>query len=265
MKIGYRDWFIHKLNKAAEEVFIHIETLGLKERLQDTFPNLVFNEEAHKYYVEGTQMLSVSGTISKFYKHFDAEKVAAELGAIRNYWDNSITKETLLEEWDETRIEACDKGHRVHLFGENFPVDEVTPVDLFEEAVINFWKSLPPHIVPVGFELQMYCKKLGLAGTSDILLYNLKTEKFIIADYKTNKDLFKNFMGQKMFAPFNHLLDCPISKYTLQLSFYQYLFELTGFEVERRIIIWLKPDSTFQMYDTEDVRELILSTYNNES
>ena len=94
-----------------------------------------------------------------------------------------------------------------------------------------------------------------MAGTADIILYNTKTNKFIIADYKTNIDLFKNYKGKKMLIPFQDKLDMPFSKYELQLSFYQNLFEQCGYEVEDRKIIWLREDGTFEVYKTEDLTE----------
>ena len=103
---------------------------------------------------------------------------------------------------------------------------------------------------------------MGIAGTADIILYNKQTNKFIIADYKTNKDLFKNFKGKKLKAPFNNLLDSPFDKYNIQLSMYQILFELTGYEVENRFIIWLKPDAEYEIYYTQDLRKEINNLYN---
>ena len=58
---------------------------------------------------------------------------------------------------------------------------------------MKFWRDLPTYIIPVFTELQMYHLKKMYAGTADIILFNTKTEKYIIADYKTTKDLFKKF------------------------------------------------------------------------
>jgi hypothetical protein len=86
-------------------------------------------------------------------------------------------------------------------------------------------------------------------------LYNTLTGKFILADYKTNRDLFKNFASKKLLYPFNFLLDNPYNKYQLQLSSYQILFELVGYEVESRRIIWIKPDGNYEMFKTVDYTE----------
>ena len=104
----------------------------------------------------------------------------------------------------------------------------------------------------------MFSETLRIAGTSDIILFNNKTGKFIIADYKTNEDLFKNYKGKTLLAPFEDLLDSPYNKYQLQLSMYQLLFEQCGFEVESRRIIWLKPNGTYENFKTEDLTQKLL-------
>ena len=127
----------------------------------------------------------------------------------------------------------------------------------FEEAIVNFWNDLPSTVIPVVMELQMYHKEYMFAGTADILLYNTVTNTFIIGDYKTNKDLFKNYKGKTLLSPFKNLLDNPYNKYQLQLSFYQLLLEQTGFKVSSRKLIWLKPDGTYLLYNTDDYTDIL--------
>ena len=104
----------------------------------------------------------------------------------------------------------------------------------------------------------MYSEEFGIAGTADIICYNLKTKKLKILDYKTNKDLFKNYKEQKMLPPFDNFLDCSFNMYKLQLSMYQYFIEQTGYEVESRTLIWLKPDGTYETHKIESVKDTLL-------
>ena len=221
------------------------------EKIIFYFAPLEFEEERHLYTVEGQQLISVSGKIKNYVEPFDADKIAGFVAKSRG-----ISKAEVLMEWEVLKNAACDKGTRVHLFGETYSEGDV-PQDGFEEAIVNFWKELPEHLLPVIFELKMYSKKWGLAGTGDLLFYNLKTGKFVIGDYKTNKDLFKNHKGKRMLKPFSGKLDMPLSKYELQLSYYQLLFEQTGFEVENRFLIWVKGDGTYSLHDTEDLTRTI--------
>ena len=234
---------------------------SLKKHLVDFFGGLNFNEEQHKYSYNNKGLTSVSGTISKFVKPFDTERVAEGTAKKRTRLEGVIvTKEEVLAEWEELKNVACTLGTKTHLFGETFQEEGLTPETAWEEAIVKFWDDLPEHIVPVMFELQMFNEEWGIAGTADIILFNLKTEKFILADYKTNKDLFKNHRGQKLLIPFDNKLDCPFSKYEMQLTYYKLLFEKSGFEVERSTVIWLLPDGNYKLYDTEDLSETILTT-----
>jgi hypothetical protein len=231
---------------------------NMKIHVRSFFANLDFNAEEHLYKYDGKSLISVSGVIKKFTEPFDADKIAGFVAKKRSREEGrKVTKAEILQEWEDMKNHACDQGTSVHNFGENYTKDS-KPTNGFEIAIESFWKSLPEHIVPFMFELQMFSEKLGIAGTADIILYNIKTGKFIIADYKTNKDLFKNFKGKKMLKPFTNLLDSPFNKYQIQLSMYQHLFEQCGFEVEKRVVIWLKPDATFETYETENLISKII-------
>jgi len=215
------------------------------------FSDLQFDAEQHIYKHKERQLRSVSSVIKSFVVPFDADRIAGYVAKSRG-----CDKEDVLQEWEDKKNAACDKGNRVHEFGENYKKGD-SPTDGHEAAVVAFWDSVPPHIVPFTMELKMFSKKLGVAGTADIILYNTLTGKFTIADYKTNIDLFKNYRGKKMLMPFNDMLDSPYSKYEVQLSFYQLLFEQCGFEVEDRIVIWLKPDGSFEKYRTSNLIDTI--------
>lgn len=219
------------------------------------FDKLSFNEERHEYTVEDTKLDgSVSSKIDKFVEKVDFNAIAHRI-AIRD----NIPVEDILQEWDDEKEEACTNGNRVHLFGENYVFDRtLIPTCGQEKAVVKFWNDLPSHIVPACLELRMYHLDFMFAGTSDILLFNTIDKTFIIADYKTNKDLFKNFKKKSLKAPFERLLDSPFNKYQIQLSFYQLLFEQTGYKVSSRKIIWLLKTGEYIMYDTEDLTKDLL-------
>lgn len=230
------------------------------QEIKAFFSELEFNAEAHSYNHRGRALSSVSSYIKRYTEPFDAHKIAGFVAKKRG-----CSREEVLQEWEDKKNAACDKGNKAHYFGETYVLDKTKPSTPYEQAIVNFWDSIPEHIIPMSFELQMYSVELGIAGTSDIILYNTITKKFIIADYKTNEDLFKNYKGKKLLAPFQDQLDSPFGKYQIQLSFYQLLFEQLGegFEVEARYIIWLRPDGTFERFSTSDLREQILTTFIN--
>ena len=61
-----------------------------------------------------------------------------------------------------------------------------------------------------------------------------------------------------MLGPFSHLLDNPFNKYQLQLCYYQILLkQIEDIEVSSRKLVWLRPNGTYELYDTEDFTHLI--------
>ena len=229
--------------------------IGLKD-IRKEFIKLDFDEDKHVYFVDNKPLkASVSELIKKYYTPFNADEVAG-----RKALQTGIPKETFLQDWKAINKESIDRGHRVHTFGEYFPYrrTKMSPSCPQEEAIVKFWNELPEHIILVGVEIRMYHKTKGYAGTADILLFDTMNQTYIIADYKTNKDLFKNFMGKKMINGFEHKFDMPFSHYEIQLSHYQILLEqVMGIKVSRRIVIHLQMDGEYKMYDCEDVRHLL--------
>lgn len=230
----------------------------LRKQVKLPFIKLDFNEEKHIYFVNNKPLkASVSKLIKAFYDEFPTDKKAGEIaesnekyGAVNKY--TGMSKEQILAQWKEINLESTTRGTRVHEFGEFYPFNrKLKPRCKQEEAAKKFWDEMPSHIVPVDMEIRMYHFEKMFAGTADILLYDTKTKSFIIADYKTNKDLFKNYKKQKMKGMFSQLLDSPFNHYQIQLSFYQILLEqIKGIKVSRRIIVYLDFDGNYKMYDT---------------
>ena len=216
----------------------------------DFFKDLTFEEEGHRYHVNGTPIqCSVSGKIKDFYLPFD-KKNKSLVTANRM----GVSQDTIIKDWDNKRDISIIKGKKAHLFGELYPFNrDLRPQSKFDIAIMKFWGDLPPHVIPIIMEAKMYHKEHLYAGTADGILYNTLTGKYIIIDYKTNIDLFKNYKGQKMLGPFSHLLDNPFNKYQLQLCYYQILLQqIEDIEVSSRKLVWLRPNGTYELYDTED-------------
>lgn len=234
---------------------INKEVLEVQTNLKNYFSKLKFDEKSHSYTVEDKKLTSVSHFIHKYKNKFDAQAIAPfsakKLG---------LSTEEVLQMWEDNKNKACELGTKVHLFGENYVLNNFTgdPTDGYEQAIVNFWKILPEHIIPVTLELQMYNLDFRIAGTADIICYNTKTKKLQLLDYKTNADLFKNYNEQKLYPPFDRYLDNGLNGYKLQLSMYQILLEQTGYEVENRVIIWIKPDGSYSCYRVENLTKELL-------
>jgi hypothetical protein len=228
----------------------------IREELLGLFPRLCFAEQGHKYTVNNVEYTSVSKIIENFIPKKDFNKIAKITAKKRG-----VDVNDLLGEWKKLNVTACDLGSETHNFGEIYVrikfFDEkfnltIDPSHGHKMAVLKFWKDLPSYIIPIVVEFRMFSSVYQYAGTLDILLYNTKTGKFIIGDYKTNKDIFKNFKHEKMLSPFNDLLDMPYNHYQVQFSLYELLLKPYNIEIEERWLIWLHKNGNYQVYRTTD-------------
>lgn len=254
----------------------------MRDHIRNSYNGLVFVNEGHRYYYNGKQLESVSNITHLFIPKFDVESKSREMYE-KYYNDQSskyyhMTQDEILEQWNAIKDAACDHGTNVHEFGEScfyfvtYQDDKILPEfkdringDEFystspkEDAVVKFWTDLPKCFVPIASENQVCREDLGYSGTFDLLFYydaeldGKSDDKsgFVIFDYKTNKDLYKNFKGERMFSPFNDLLNCSFNVYQLQLSLYQLALEPIGFKIIGRRIIWLKDDSSYEKISTD--------------
>lgn len=263
----------------------------IRNKILNTFNELVFIEEGHKYFLRGKEMECVSNVAHMFQEHIDTQKLATETHE-RNFNKPTskyyqMTVEQIVESWKKISDEACTTGTFHHEFGESAfyymigEYDKILPdfkdrltedggfmaIHPKEEAVVKFYEEIPKCIVPILAETRVYVEydRAGYAGTFDILFYYdaeiagkpSNTSGLMVLDYKTNKDLYKNFKEQKLLAPFEHLLDMPFSTYKLQLSLYENALYKIGLKTVGRRILWLKPDGTYEKINLESYREKI--------
>ena len=165
-------------------------------KVKEYFSELHFLEDTHQYKYEGEELKSVSTTIKDFCEEFDKSRIAYYVAKKRGISVNDV-----LLEWEQKKNEGCNIGNETHMFGENYSEDSVARTG-YEKAILQFWKTVPEYVEPVFRELKMFSKDLKIAGTADLIFYNNNTGKFIICDYKTNNDLFKNYKGKNLLYPF---------------------------------------------------------------
>lgn len=221
----------------------------LRLSIIEFFNDLTFNEELHKYFVNGVALEgSVSQIVSGFSEPFDEYNISK--GSAKKF---GKTQEEILNEWKEKRDESLIKGNMAHNYAENLFYDNtIEPQCDIEASVFRFYKEIPDYIVPIIPELRMYHKKYLFPGTGDLLVKNLNDDTYIILDYKTNADLYKNFKGKTLLSPFNGILDCPLNKYKIQLSLYQLLIEqISNIKVSKRYIVWLRNQGSYELIETE--------------
>ena len=97
------------------------------------------------------------------------------------------------------------------------------------------------------------------------ILYDIENNKFIIVDWKTNNDIYKNHKKQKLLEPFTDMLQCPANLYKIQLNLYDMCFEDVEFPIEGRLIVWLKKNEEtekyYQIIEAEDLKPKLKEYY----
>lgn len=200
---------------------------------------IVFKPETHSYIsidpTENITWTSVTGIISKYKKPFDADGIAAKsiknkkskwygmsADDVKEAWKNESQKAMNLGTWyhnqRETAYTSCD----------NIEKDGCI-VPIFKPIEIDGVKKAPDQKLADGIypEHMTYLKSASLCGQADRI--EVINGKVNIYDYKTNKEIktesYVNWEGlsDRMLAPLNHLDDCNLNHYALQLSFYMYM------------------------------------------
>lgn len=261
----------------------------MRKKIVESFKGLTFIEEGHKYFLGDKEFTCVSNVTHRFQEHTDWYKKAFETST--NHFDDEnsqyyrMTGEEIFKAWKDNSSRACTHGSERHEFGESCywymtgQFDKILPafkdrltedggflaMHPKEEATVKFWEDLPVCFVPIAVENITYNKKLNYSGTFDMLFYydaeldgkSADKSGFVIFDYKTNKDLYKNFQEKKLLPPFQELLDMPCNLYKLQLSLYQLNLEQLGFKVIGRRLIWLRPDGEYDKIPLESYTRVL--------
>jgi hypothetical protein len=228
------------------------------KQILEYFKDITFDEEKHVYYTNGNKIrYSVSSIVSMFKPEFDSETIAEGVAT-----REGKTKEEILALWSKINKDACSLGTETHLFAETYAIDRTgIPVNGHQQAVVKFWNELPEYYQPLTTEIRMYHKEYHIAGTADLPLINTKTNQIVIADYKTNKDMFKSFPDVYLTKEFSHLIKNDYNTYQIQLSLYQLLMEqVPDVQISKRLLVWLLPDGNYKLYLTDDYTE-VLKTY----
>lgn len=230
----------------------------MRTEIIDYFKEIKFDEASHSYTVKGKNLKPVSYVLKDFQEPFDEQKMAFLVAKKKG-----ISIKEVLDDWHKKRDDSCELGTKVHAYGENLIMNRnLQPTNGYEIAIKKYHSKIPHYVVPLCTELQMYSEKWSIAGTADLMFYNTKTDEIDLRDYKSNGDLFKNYKGKRLLAPFDDLEDSPFNKYQLQLSLYQLLFEQTGFKINSRALIWIKEDGTYEIYRTNDYRDRLIEHLN---
>lgn len=200
--------------------------------------SLIFKPEKHQYVSvdqDNIEWTSVTSFISKFKQPFDADIIAAKSAKSRKSKWYGMTPDEIKAAWKSEANRATDLGTWYHaqretdICGLNTIEREGVNIPIFKPIEHDGVKHAPDQKLKDGVypEHLVYLKSAGLCGQSDLV--EVVNGKVNITDYKTNKEIktegYVNWEGrrQMMNPPVNHLEDCHLMHYALQLSLYLYM------------------------------------------
>ena len=233
--------------------------------------SVCFNEESHTYWNENdnAKYISVTTLIERYGQPFDKDfwsaykaleqlipdyAWAVEKRSLLNShkFDKEIlgtygiseldfnkTQQGILDEWDKTNRESCERGTKIHAAIEKSMYDMGANVSLKKfgvggKFVCDKGRTLldlengvyPEYLISNTSEDNL----LRLAGQIDLLVK--EGNNIIIMDWKTNKEIktksgfdTKTKSTAKMLYPLGNLDDCNYYHYTLQLSTYAWMIQ----------------------------------------
>ncbi len=214
--------------------------------------------ENHQYILTenpDVRFISCTTLVSQYFSEFDALKIATKLTKSHPKYIHK-TPEALMSEWDDAR----DEGTLAHKEIEEYITHGKNPL-LPKSKVGVEW--LNKHIDLSGEvypELIVFSEELEIAGTVDLLVYNSRTDKYDIYDWKTNKAIDEDAWGGKRgIKPATyHLPDCNFYHYSLQLSLYKYLLQqYHDVEIGKLTLLHLKKDRVIP-YACDYLKETVL-------
>ena len=202
---------------------------------------IIFKEDGHLYESidqDNIDWLSVTSFISKFKPKFDRDGQAIKSSKNKRSKWYGMTPKEIIAAWDGQTHRAITLGNFYHnqreadmldfktieRDGTEIPI--VKPLINKEGIKMASEQKLEDGIYP---EHLVYLKSAGICGQADIV--EIVNGYININDYKTNKEIkekgFTNWEGitNKMYKPVNHLDDCNLNHYSLQLSIYAYIIK----------------------------------------
>ena len=207
----------------------------------DKFSDITFHENVHQYFIGSDQCNSVTSIINTYKKDFEAEKMAFFYGRKHN-----MSQDDVLEMWDKQKTEAADTGTHVHKYLEmaisckRYEDAHLIPDEMMRPSE-NFMSMIKGKLIPVKSEVVIGYKPKLICGMLDQLFYNVKADELQIWDYKTNKKFrTKSEYKNKMINGLEHLEECEMNTYSLQLGIYKKIIEKsTSIKLGDSYICWI--------------------------
>jgi len=201
----------------------------IKRALHPSGREIHFDPDPHHYLLDGERLPSVTTLIKASFPEFDA-RAAAERKAARE----GAAVEEILKGWEQRRDDASFFGSKIHSMAELMILkqDHAAADHLaHSEREKNYLTALRAALIRIGkfydfveCEKIVFSPELKIAGTIDLLLRNKQTGAYVVADWKTNREIKQNAYREEVgHGVCESLPNCNFIHYSLQLGAYRHI------------------------------------------
>ena len=201
----------------------------IKRALHPGGREIHFDPDPHHYLLDGERLPSVTTLIKGSFPEFDAV-AAAERKAARE----GVEAAEVLKMWEKRRDEASRFGSKIHSMAELMILkqDHAAADHLAEsEREKTYLVALRAALIRIGkfydfveCEKIVFSPELKIAGTIDLLLRNKQTGAFVVADWKTNREIKQSAYREEVgHGVCGTLPNCNFIHYSLQLGAYRHI------------------------------------------
>lgn len=198
-------------------------------------------QQGTHYYINNIKLLGVTRLVNNFFPSFDAD-YWAEIKA--PLMDKS--KEQLLKEWEQKRIDSAEAGTKLHQrIDEYYHHKNIQTEDkdfaLFKQFADAY------KLNPYRSEWAIYDEDSNIVGVVDMLDYS--NGEYFLYDWKRSdkivyggQPIIENRFGESGLRPIENVPSTDYWHYALQLSFYRYILEKNyGIRVKESRLVVLHP------------------------
>jgi ATP-dependent exoDNAse (exonuclease V) beta subunit len=190
-----------------------------------------FDDSNHSYTVRETGQIltSVTTLIKQYTPPFDAPLIAQQMIDKKKPKYAGMTVDEIQYQWKEKAELASLEGTELHALCERWPdkgcwgwLPKTYRLLKMGKQVDKLFPKLLERFRLVAAEQIVFSPNMGVAGQVDLIMADDATNKGIIIDWKTNSKITdeEGAFGT-MLAPIDHLKNCDVVKYGLQLGLYE--------------------------------------------
>jgi ATP-dependent exoDNAse (exonuclease V) beta subunit len=191
----------------------------------------IFTEADHSYRIKetGDLLTSVTTIIKRYTPSFDAPKMAQQMVDRKKPKYVGMTVDEIINQWEEKGNLSSMEGTELHSLLERWPdkgcwgwLPKTYRLLKMGKQVDKLFPKLLERFRVVAAEQVVFSPSMGLAGQIDLLMADDAAQQGIIIDWKTNNKITdeEGAFGN-MLEPIEHLKNCDVVKYGLQLGLYE--------------------------------------------